>query len=57
MEVGDEGEAEIVTISDMAFFEGDTEEPPGHAYENIGPLNSPPPGFTMPPKPRWGKWK
>jgi len=32
--------------------EGDTEEPPGHAYENIGPLNSPPPGFTMPPKPR-----
>jgi len=28
------------------------EEAAGHAYENIGPLNSPPPGFTMPPKPR-----
>lgn len=42
---------------DQTSFEGDGEEAPGHAYENIGPLNSPPPGFTMPPKPRWGKWR
>ena len=65
MEVGDEGEEDLHLSDDRSnqdngdwdqiSFEGDGEEAPGHAYENIGPLNSPPPGFTMPPKPRWDK--
>ena len=68
MEVGDEGEEDnkisdlLTNRSNQEWhqnikrlkhqIEGDSEELPGHAYENIGPLNSPPPGFTMPPKPR-----
>ena len=67
LEVGDEGGAQKTTFCHQPIFQimserkdhfktkfnGDPDEPPGHAYENIGPLSSPPPGFTMPPKPRW----